>query len=88
MFERFYSFIHERDTERQRHRQKEKKTPCEEADVGLNPTTPGSQMEPKADRHSTTEPPSCPQSKIFNRSTGGHFERNIQVISSLLGIEM
>ena len=37
-----------RDTERQRHRQREKTDPCREPDVGLNPRTPGSQPEPKA----------------------------------------
>ena len=37
------------DRERQRHRQKEKQAPCSEPDVGLNPETPGSPPEPKAD---------------------------------------
>ena len=31
-----------RDTERQRHRQRDKHAPCREPDVGLNPRTPGS----------------------------------------------
>ena len=39
----------ERERERQRHRQREKKAPCREPDVGLDPETPGSQHEPKAD---------------------------------------
>ena len=39
----------ERDGGRQRHRQREKQAPCGEPDVGLNPRTPGSQPEPKAD---------------------------------------
>ena len=40
-----------RDTqrERQRHRQREKQAPSREPDAGLNPRTPGSQPEPKAD---------------------------------------
>ena len=41
-----------RDTERearQRHRQREKQAPCRELDVGLDPGTPGSRPEPKAD---------------------------------------
>ena len=40
-----------RDTERerQRHRQKEKLAPCRKHDVGLDPSTPGSRPEPKAD---------------------------------------
>ena len=37
-----------RDTERQRHRQKEKHAPCREPDVGLDPGSPGSLPEPKA----------------------------------------
>ena len=35
--------------ERQRHRQKEKQAPCREPDVGLDPGTTGSYLEPKAD---------------------------------------
>ena len=40
-----------RDTEResQRQRQKEKQAPCGEPDAGLDPRTPGLQLEPKAD---------------------------------------
>ena len=39
-----------RDTgERQRYRQREKQAPCRQPDVGLNPKTPGSCPEPKAD---------------------------------------
>ena len=30
------------ETERQRHRQREKQAPCREPDVGFNPGTPGS----------------------------------------------
>ena len=43
-FLRFYLFIHERHThrERQRHRQKEKQAPRREPDVGLDPGSPGS----------------------------------------------
>ena len=37
-----------RDTERQRHRQREKQAPCREPDTGLNPRTPGSRSGPKA----------------------------------------
>ena len=35
-------FIHERHTERQRHRQREKQALRREPDVGLDPRTPGS----------------------------------------------
>ena len=37
-FKRFYLFM--RDTQRQRHRQREKQAPCREPDVGLNPGPP------------------------------------------------
>ena len=40
-----------RDTERERQgpRQREKQAPCREPNVGLDPGTPGSRHEPKAD---------------------------------------
>ena len=45
----FNLFIYERHTrERQRHRQREKQTPCREPDVGLDPGTLGSSPGPKA----------------------------------------
>ena len=37
------------ERERGRHRQREKQAPCREPDVGLDPGTPGSRTEPKAD---------------------------------------
>ena len=48
---RFYLFIHEMQRKRgvgQRHRQREKKAPCREPDVGLDPRSPGSCPGPKA----------------------------------------
>ena len=39
----------ERERERQRHRQREKQAPCREPEVGLDPRTPGSCPELKAD---------------------------------------
>ena len=47
-----------RDTlrERQRHRQKEKQTPYREPDAVLDPRTPGSQLEPKADAQPLNHP--------------------------------
>ena len=44
-----YLFIHETQRERQRHRQREKQGPCNEPKAGLDPGTPGSGIEPKAD---------------------------------------
>ena len=54
-----------RDTERQRHRQSEKQVPCGEPDVGLDPRTPGSQPELKADAQPLS-PPGIPPGLIVN----------------------
>ena len=61
-FLRFYLFM--RDTERQRHRQRKKQAPCEKPDVGLDPRTPGSWPEPKADAQPLSHPGS-PRVKSF-----------------------
>ena len=45
-----------RDTERQRHRQREKQPPHKEPDVGLNPRIPGSCPELKADAQQLSHP--------------------------------
>ena len=45
-----------RDTERGRDRQKEKQAPCGEPSVGLNPRTPGSGPELKADAQPLSHP--------------------------------
>ena len=47
-----------RDTEkeRQRHRQREKQTPRWVPDMGLDPKTPGSRPEPKADAQPLSHP--------------------------------
>ena len=37
------------ERERQRHRQREKQATCRELDVGLDPGSPGSYLESKAD---------------------------------------
>ena len=52
-------FIHERHTrerQRHRHRQREKQALCREPDAGLDPQTPGSQPEPKADAQLLSHP--------------------------------
>ena len=46
----------ERERERQRHRQKKKQAPYREPDVGLNPWTPGSRPEPKAEAQPLSHP--------------------------------
>ena len=49
-----------RDTEgegvRQRRRQREKQAPCREPNAGLDPGTPGSHPEPKADAQPLSHP--------------------------------
>ena len=52
----FYLFIYEKHTERQRHRQREKQAPFRKPNVGLNPGTPGSHPEPKADAQPLSHP--------------------------------
>ena len=51
-----YLFMRDTKRERQRHRQREKQAPCREADVGLNPRTPGSCSEPKAGAQPLSHP--------------------------------
>ena len=53
----------ERERERQRHRQREKQAPSGEPDVGLDPETPVSRPEPKADTQPLSHP-GIPQNKI------------------------
>ena len=45
-----------RNRERQRHRQREKQAPCSEPDAGLEPRTPRSRPEPKADAQPLSHP--------------------------------
>ena len=45
-----------RNTERQRHRQREKQAPHGEPNAGLDPRTPGSCPEPKTDIQSLSHP--------------------------------
>ena len=47
-----YSFMRDR----QRHRQREKQAPCKKSDAGLDPRTPGSQPELKADAQALSHP--------------------------------
>ena len=43
-------------TETQRHRQRENQAPCTEPDVGLDPGTLGSRLEPKVDAQPLSHP--------------------------------
>ena len=45
-----------RDTERQRHGQRENQAPCMEPEAGLDPRMPGSHPEPKADTQPLSHP--------------------------------
>ena len=68
-----------RNTERQRHRQKEKQTPCGEPDEGLNPGILGSQPEPKAD----TQPLSHPGAwKMLNFKLSVRNDGNLRSLNS------
>ena len=44
------------ERERQRHKRREKQAPCREPNVGLDPRTPGSHPEPKADAQPLSHP--------------------------------
>ena len=46
----------EREREKQRHRQREKQAPCRAPDAGIDPWTPGSHPEPKADAQPLSHP--------------------------------
>ena len=48
-FQNFFKDLSIHERERQRHRQREKQAPCKEPDAALDPRTPGSCPEPKAD---------------------------------------
>ena len=51
-----YLFMRNTHRKRQRHRQKEKQATCGEPDAGLDPKTPGSHPEPKADAQPLSHP--------------------------------
>ena len=59
-----------RDTQREAEtRQREKQAPCGEPNIGLDPRTPGSQPEPKADTQPLSHP-GVPRFFFFNMRTG------------------
>ena len=63
----FKKKIYSWETQRQRHRQSEKQAPRREPHVGLNPRTPRSCPEPKADAQLLSHP-GKPQSLCLNHS--------------------
>ena len=89
-----------RDTDGQRHRQREKQAPCREPDVGLDPGTPGSQPEPKADTQPlnhpgipfsdisvTTSKPSGSELQNLNWVLDNHLY-NLSILSHVLFVNM
>ena len=61
----------------QRYRQREKQAPHREPDVRLDPGTPESRPEPKADAL-TADPLRCPQSNLFKNRTSKTQEKNFK----------
>ena len=57
-----------KDTERQRHRQREKQAPHREPDAGLDPGTLGSRPEPKADTQLLNHP-GIPSSRLVRQKS-------------------
>ena len=58
-FKRFYLFIHDRHTDREREaetQEREKQASCREPDMGLDLGSPGSRPEPKADAELLSHP--------------------------------
>ena len=51
-----FIYVFMRHTKRPKHRQREKQAPCGEPDAGLDPRTPGSHPEPKADTQLLSHP--------------------------------
>ena len=65
--------------ERQRHRQREKQVPRREPDVGLNPRTPGSPPESKADSQPLSHP-GAPSNIFLTKGKIGGFLRMTEAI--------
>ena len=69
-----------RDTERPRHRQREKQAPCREPDMGQDSGTPGSCPEPKADAQPLSHPGIPRQSHCRMNSALGTIQAECQSI--------
>ena len=70
-----YLFMRDTERERQRHRQRKKQAPCREPDAGLDPRTPGSQPEPKADTQ-----PLSPSRADFCSQVSKHQDPSVHVL--------
>ena len=70
-FLRFYLFIHERHTERQKHREREKQAPCREPHEGLDLGTPGLRLGPKAGAKPLSHPGIPAIENLLSHSTDG-----------------
>ena len=77
--------MRDRERERQRHRQREKQTPCREPDVGLDPRTPGSPSEPKADSQPLSHP-GVPLEGIMLSEISQSEKDNYYMVSLMCGI--
>ena len=64
------------DTERQRHRQREKQASTKEPDVRLDPRTPGSCLEPEADAQPLSHPGVSALCSLNSRKTK-FFKRSV-----------
>ena len=69
--------IHERHRERQIHRQREKQAPCRECDVELEPRSPGSQPDPRADAQPLSHPGAPPIFFFFLMAEMGHLALSV-----------
>ena len=56
LFCKIFIYLFMRDREKQRHKQRKKQALCGELNVELDPRTPGSRPEPKADAQPLTHP--------------------------------
>ena len=56
IFLKDFIYLFMRDTQKQRHRQREKQAPCGGPDAGLDPGSLGSRPEPKADAQLLSHP--------------------------------
>ena len=74
-FNFIYLFMRDTHRERQRHRQREKQAPCGKPDAGLDPGTPGSRPEPKADTQPLSHP-GAPDVSVFNRGANENGTEN------------
>lgn len=74
LFLRFYLFMRDVERQRQRHKQREKQAPHRQPDTGLDPRTPGSHPEPKADVQPLSHPGAPPFHFLNSRARPRRWE--------------